>query len=280
MSSNNTKEFTEYFVNIYGYQPIRGGYETSIAEHAWRAAQQQSASRIAELEAEVARLRVDAVPVAWSLQWPFDRESGTINYMTTFKSEDAARSYVDQCLEGLYISVVPLYREPPAPAIHPGTELAAKHIERRAAEYDDSYGYTEPDTNARVYPSGGEDYCNNLLDLADEVRELVVPEQAAPAIPGSYYALHELDAEVGRLKHDVGRMHDAMSAELSSRPPAPAVPESPALQWLVSEADAGEVFDGIDNSGRAYQSNSLQNAIGALRDLLSAAPAQENNNEN
>jgi hypothetical protein len=56
--------------------------------------------------------------------------------------------------------------------------------------------------------------------------------------------------------------------------PAPAISESDqhALKWLVDQADAGELFDGIKGV-RPYQSVMLQTAIGVLSDLLSCAKA-------
>jgi hypothetical protein len=56
----------------------------------------------------------------------------------------------------------------------------------------------------------------------------------------------------------------------------PAIPERETLQWLVNMGEDGSLFDGCDGV-RGWQTNMLQHAIGALRDLLScaAAPAQE-----
>lgn len=47
-------------------------------------------------------------PVAWSLQWRKNRGEGTINYMTTFGTEQDARYYAERFCDGT-VTVVPLY---------------------------------------------------------------------------------------------------------------------------------------------------------------------------
>jgi hypothetical protein len=79
---------------------------------------------IRQLEAEIAQLRAAAevagAPVAWSLAWPSEKSSVTVNHMTTFSSQAAAKEYADGCLQGREIEVVPLYRRAPQPAIPDG----------------------------------------------------------------------------------------------------------------------------------------------------------------
>lgn len=67
---------------------------------------------------------------------------------------------------------------------------------------------------------------------------------------------------------------------VSKPEPAPAQPQPYLIEevtWLCETANAGELFDGL-NEGRGYQSNALQTAIGTLEDWLKAATLRPKNN--
>ncbi len=78
---------------------------------------------------------------------------------------------------------------------HQQLEAAAQHIERKAADYDAEHGVTDPETGHREYPGDGADYYDEMMELAEEIRGLAVPQEPALA-PKSFadWMLREMPA--------------------------------------------------------------------------------------
>ena len=51
-----------------------------------------------------------------------------------------------------------------------GMEKAALFIEQKANSYNEEHGDTDPSTGHREYPGDGEEYYNELMELAEELR--------------------------------------------------------------------------------------------------------------
>ncbi|WP_151982457.1 hypothetical protein [Marinobacter salarius] len=69
---------------------------------------------------------------------------------------------------------------PQSQGVPEGLEIAARHIERKADNYDQDHGTTDPSTGSREYPGDGAEYYAEMTELAEEVRAL-----STPATPGS-----------------------------------------------------------------------------------------------
>lgn len=52
-----------------------------------------------------------------------------------------------------------------------GLRLAADFIEQKATDYDAEHGSTDPSTGHREYPGDGADYYNEMIELADDLRQ-------------------------------------------------------------------------------------------------------------
>ena len=52
-----------------------------------------------------------------------------------------------------------------------GLRLAADFIEQKAIDYDAEHGSTDPSTGHREYPGDGADYYNEMMELADDLRQ-------------------------------------------------------------------------------------------------------------
>lgn len=52
-----------------------------------------------------------------------------------------------------------------------GMKKAARFIEQKANSYDEEHGKTDTSTNHREYPGVGAEYYNDLMELADELRQ-------------------------------------------------------------------------------------------------------------
>lgn len=79
--------------------------------------------------------------------------------------------------EGVYYC----YTHPPqSQGVPEGLEIAARHIERKADNYDQDHGTTDPSTGSREYPGDGAEYYAEMMELAEEVRAL-----STPTTPGS-----------------------------------------------------------------------------------------------
>ncbi|WP_447556387.1 hypothetical protein [Vreelandella sp. EE22] len=52
-----------------------------------------------------------------------------------------------------------------------GMRKAARIIEHKANAYDEEYGSTDPSTGTREYPGNGDEYYNELMELADDLRQ-------------------------------------------------------------------------------------------------------------
>ena len=52
-----------------------------------------------------------------------------------------------------------------------GLRLAADFIEQKATDYDAEHGSTDPSTGHREYPGDGADYYNEMMELADDLRQ-------------------------------------------------------------------------------------------------------------
>lgn len=58
-----------------------------------------------------------------------------------------------------------------------GMKKAALFIEQKADAYDAEHGTTDPTTNHREYPGDGAEYFNELMELADELRQFAEGHQ-------------------------------------------------------------------------------------------------------
>ena len=52
-----------------------------------------------------------------------------------------------------------------------GLRLAADFIEQKATDYDAEHGSTDPSTGHREYPGDGAEYYNEMMELADDLRQ-------------------------------------------------------------------------------------------------------------
>lgn len=52
-----------------------------------------------------------------------------------------------------------------------GLRLAADFIEQKATNYDAEHGNTDPSTGHREYPGDGAEYYNEMMELADDLRQ-------------------------------------------------------------------------------------------------------------
>lgn len=78
---------------------------------------------------------------------------------------------VARWLHGITLTTTPQEAISPAIAEYKGIELCAKHLENKATEYEKEHGYD--DMGGLSFGSDIKmDYYNNLLELAEELREL------------------------------------------------------------------------------------------------------------
>jgi len=151
---------------------------------------------------------------------------------------------------------------------------------------------------AMTHKSSAESYCRGLLTTDPEGGYRVSPLYAEPpisaAVPEGYALVpteptrEMLLAQIVEPLRDMVPGHEAEEEVLSyerenyrsmlaaaPKPEPKQIPERESLRWLVDQCDDGELFDGIDSSGIGHQTNMLQHAIEALRELLENSETKE-----